>query len=57
MRRIHVDTGTTIAMCVLATCLMAPIIIDSLGDAGAFQIDRKKKRREEKKINKQEKEK
>lgn len=51
------DTGTTIAMCVLATCLMAPIIIDSLGDAGAFQIDRKKKRREEKKINKQEKEK
>ena len=51
------DTGTTIAMCVLTVCLMAPIIIDSLGDAGAFQIDRKKKRREEKKINKQEKEK
>ena len=51
------DAGTTIAMCVFTVCLMAPIIIDSLGDAGAFQGHKERKIRLEKKVKKSEKEK
>ena len=44
------DAGTAIVLCVLIACLMAPVVIDSLGDAGAFQrgVDHKRGKEKEK---------
>lgn len=53
---INMDTGTTVAICTLIICLMAPIIIDSLGSAGAFSKGKEKGNRK-KKIKESEKEK
>lgn len=50
------DVGTTIVLCTLIVCLMAPIVIDSIGDMGAFKMNRKNDRSEENKMGKQEKE-
>lgn len=39
------DIGTAIVLCVLIVCLMAPIVIESLGGAGAFRMSKQKRKR------------
>lgn len=42
------DVGTTIVLCTLIVYLMVPIVIDSIGDLGAFKMNRKNDRNKEK---------
>lgn len=42
------DIGTAIVLSVLIACLMGPIIIESIGESGAFRGEQKQKKEAEK---------